>query len=116
MNALGKQTIKIGITVGLSLAAIIGLIGCTDQATDENGGVLAAVEAENGLSMNGLSMNGLSMNGLSMNGLSMNGLSMNGLSMNGLAASNGLSAANGLMTTDGGRQIGKYMVKCALPQ
>jgi hypothetical protein len=116
MNALGKQTIKIGITVGLSLGAIIGLIGCSDQSTEESGGTLAAVESENGLSMNGLSMNGLSMNGLSMNGLSMNGLSMNGLSMNGLAASNGLSAANGLMTTDGGRQIVKYMVKCALPQ
>jgi hypothetical protein len=111
MNELGKTTIKVGITVGLSLAAIIGLIGCSDQSTEESGGTLAAVESENGLSMNGLSMNGLSMNGLSMNGLSMNGLSMNGLS-----AANGLQVANGLMTTDGGRQIVKYMVKCALPQ
>jgi hypothetical protein len=111
MDAQGKRTLKIGITVGLSLGAIVGLVGCADQATeDESGGTLAALESENGLSMNGLSMNGLSMNGLSMNGLSMNGLSMNGLSMNGL------STTSGLMTTSGGRDIVKYMVKCAYPQ
>src|SRR4029079_12203872 len=75
----------------------------------------ASLESENGLSMNGLSMNGVSMNGLSMTVLSMNGLSMNGLSMNGLASVDGLSNTAGLMTTPGGRDIVKYMVRCALP-
>ena len=45
----------------------------------------------------------------------MNGLSMNGLSMNGLATVDGLSTRAGLMTTAGGRDIVKYMVRCALP-
>jgi hypothetical protein len=50
-----------------------------------------------------------------MNGLSMNGLSMNGLSMNGLGSVNGLSSTSGLMTTSGGRDIVKYIVRCAFP-
>jgi hypothetical protein len=105
MTNLTKRTIQVGITFG----AIVGLIGCNESADDFSMSQSAAVESENGLSMNGLSMNGLSMNGLSMNGLSMNGLSMNGLSMNGL------SSTSGLMTTDGGREIVQYMVKCAYP-
>jgi hypothetical protein len=115
MDALGKRTIKMGVTVGLSLGAIVGLVGCKDMMGESEFEKAAAVESENGLSMNGLSMNGLSMNGLSMNGLSMNGLSMNGLSMNGLATVGGLSTLNGMMTTSGGRDIIKYMVRCALP-
>jgi hypothetical protein len=111
---LGCKTVRIGLTVGLSLGAIVGLAGCSEQTGGEETDSLAGIQSENGLSMNGLSMNGLSMNGLSMNGLSMNGLSMNGLSMNGLSM-NGLSTTSGLMTTNGGREITKYMVKCALP-
>src|SRR4051812_22337157 len=115
MDALGR-TVKVGLTIGLSFGAIVGLIGCNDPRVDGDTIVTASsLETMNGLSMNGLSMNGLSMNGLSMNGLSMNGLSMNGLSMNGLATVDGLSNTAGLMTTAGGRDIVKYMVRCALP-
>ena len=117
MNELGNRTGRLGLKVGLSLGAIVGLMGCnTEPAVDGDTVITASnLESENGLSMNGLSMNGLSMNGLSMNGLSMNGLSMNGLSMNGLASVDGLSNTAGLMTTAGGRDIVKYMVRCALP-
>ena len=87
MQSFATKSIRVGITLG----AIVGLVGCGEEMTDAELETSAAVISENGLSMNGLSMNGLSMNGLSMNGLSMNGLSMNGLSMNGLALSNGLS-------------------------
>jgi hypothetical protein len=70
----------------------------------------------NGLSANGFSMNGFSMNGFSMNGFSMNGFSMNGFSMNGLETAGGLSSTSGLMTTPGGREVIRYMVKCAYPE
>jgi hypothetical protein len=101
-----KRTFKVGITLG----AIAGLMGCADPMESDQGTATSDILTENGLSMNGLSMNGLSMNGLSMNGLS-----MNGLSMNGLATVSGLSSTSGLMTTSGGRDIVKYMVKCAYP-
>jgi hypothetical protein len=128
MNDQGRTTLKVGLTVGLSLGAIVALVGCDDQmSTDESTG-RAPVESENGLSGNGLSANGLSLNGLSLNGLSLNGLSGNGLSGNGLSGNglsgnglslNGLSgnglSGNGLMTTDGGRQVVQYIAKCALP-
>jgi hypothetical protein len=114
MNNLETKILKLGMALG----GIFGLIGCTDPAGGMNADdttTAADLQSENGLSMNGLSMNGLSMNGLSMNGLSMNGLSMNGLSMNGLSTVSGLSTTSGLMTTAGGRDIVKYMVKCAYP-
>src|SRR5262245_12780220 len=69
----------------------------------------------NGFSMNGFSMNGFSMNGFSMNGLAYNGFSMNGFSMNGLETAGGISSTSGLMTTPGGREVVRYMVKCAYP-
>jgi hypothetical protein len=103
-----------GLTVGLSLG-VVGLGGCNEPTASDAVEAVSTLASENGLSMNGLSMNGLSMNGLSMNGLSMNGLSMNGLSMNGLNAASALPATSGLMTTPGGRDVVKYMVKCALP-
>ena len=111
MQALGKRTIQVGITLG----AIVGLVGCAEMADDTDADILAATQSENGLSLNGLSLNGLSLNGLSLNGLSLNGLSLNGLSLNGLSTVDGLSSTTGLMTTPGGRDIVKYMVKCALP-
>ncbi len=115
MNALGR-TIKFGMTVGLSLSAIVGLVGCDEQLGDGDAtAVIGELQSENGLTMNGLTMNGLTMNGLTMNGLTMNGLTMNGLTMNGLGTVDGLSSTSGLMTTAGGRDIVKYMVKCALP-
>src|SRR6266540_3382482 len=94
MNASSKRILRLGITAGLSLGAIVGLVGCAEQADEVGTDVAAAVESQNGLSGNGLSLNGLSANGLSLNGLSANGLSGNGLSANGLSM-NGLSM-NGL--------------------
>jgi hypothetical protein len=100
--------------VWLSLGALAGMVGCKLPAEEPDVAVQAALLAENGMSMNGMSMNGMSMNGMSMNGMSMNGMSMNGLSVMGLSM-NGLSSTSGLMTTNGGRNIVKYMIKCALP-
>jgi hypothetical protein len=132
MDTLGKTktTIKVGLTVGLSLGAIVGLVGCGEEADGISGSDLAAVVGGNGLSANGLSANGLSGNGLSgnglsgngltkTNGLSGNGLSGNGLSANGLSVQNGLSANglltnSGFMTTDMGRKVVAYLAKCAL--
>jgi hypothetical protein len=111
MENLGKRTLQVGITLG----AIVGLVGCGAQA-DGNGaseteGVTpeAILAQQNGLSM----INGLSMvNGLSMS----NGLALaNGLNMaNGLTMANGLSMSNGLMTTSDGRRAVSYLVRCAL--
>jgi len=50
-----------------------------------------------------------------MNGFAMNGMSMNGMSLNGLESVGGLSTTSGLMTTDGGREVIKYLVKVAYP-
>ena len=111
MDNLGKRTLQVGITLG----AIVGLVGCGAQAdgngaTGTEGVTPEAIMAQtNGLSM----INGLSMvNGLSLS----NGLALsNGLSMsNGLALSNGLSMSNGLMTTSDGRRAVSYLVRCAL--
>jgi len=125
MQAFGRMTIKLGLTFGLSLGAIGGLVGCEQQGWDGGATQVAPIESENGLSGNGLSGNGFALNGLSMNGLSGNGLSGNGLSgnglsgngfaFNGLSSVGGLSSTVGLMTTPGGRQIIQYMTKCALP-
>jgi hypothetical protein len=82
MNASAKRTLRLGITAGLSLGAIVGLVGCAAQ-TDDVSGDNAAVESENGFSTNGYSSNGFSINGFSTNGFSMNGFSTNGFSMNG---------------------------------
>jgi hypothetical protein len=110
MTATAKRTIRLGLTAGLSLGAIVGVVGCAAQTEGVETEDSAAVQSENGLTMNGLTMNGLTMNGLAMNGLT-----MNGLTMNGLATVGGLSSTSGLMTTSGGRDIVKYMVKCAFP-
>jgi hypothetical protein len=75
-----------------------------------------ALEGTNGFAMNGFAMNGFTMNGFAMNGLSLNGFAMNGFAMNGLSLPNGLSSTTGLMTTSGGRQAIKYMVRCAYPE
>ncbi len=108
MQDWGKRTIQVGIALG----AIVGLVGCAELADDEG----IQVDESALTSTNGLSLNGLSLNGLSLNGLSLNGLSLNGLSLNGLSTVAGLSTTSGMMTTAGGRDIVKYMVKCALPQ
>jgi len=31
VNASAKRTIRLGLTVGLSLGAIVGIVGCSDQ-------------------------------------------------------------------------------------
>jgi hypothetical protein len=105
MGQLGNRTIRVGVTLG----AIVGLVGCDEQAEDAQPSNEFALSSFNGLSgVNGLSgANGLS----GVNGLS----GANGLSaMNGLSGVNGLSGTNGFMTTDGGRKTVAYLVKCAL--
>jgi len=92
--------------LSLSLAAALGA-GC-ESIAEEGQADDSALASVNGLSVNGLSINGLSVNGLSVNGFSVNGLSVNGLSVNGLSV-------NGFMSTDGGRQLLSYIIKCALP-
>jgi hypothetical protein len=69
----------------------------------------------NGVSYNGFSLNGVSYNGLNYNGVSYNGVSYNGVSFNGLSTSGALSTTSGLMTTEGGREFVKYLVKIAYP-
>jgi hypothetical protein len=60
---------------------------------------IAALTANNGLSLNGISLNGISLNGVSLNGTAVNGISLNGISLNGTAV-NGISlngtAVNGI--------------------
>ena len=131
MNASAKRTIRLGLTVGLSLGAIVGIVGCSDQMDELTPDEEAAKQSENGFnfngfafngfsfngfSYNGFNYNGMSFNGMNYNGMAYNGMSYNGMSFNGLAASGGLSTTSGLMTTEGGRQFVNYMVKIAFPQ
>src|SRR4051812_3812028 len=107
---------SIGSRPSLLLAtAAVCVASCTEAQSDDVTLQVEELESMNGMAMNGMAMNGMAMNGMAMNGLSSNGMAMNGMAMNGLAAVNGLSSTTGLMTTYGGREIVKYMVKCALP-
>src|SRR5262245_48207334 len=135
MNASAKRTIRLGLTVGLSLGAIVGIVGCSDQMDQVGVDEAAAIQSENGFnfngmafngfnfngfsfngfSYNGMNFNGMAFNGMSFNGMSFNGMSFNGMSFNGLSTSGGLSSTVGLMTTEGGRQFVDYMVKIAYP-
>jgi hypothetical protein len=103
----------------LSAGACADLGADTDAADD-------AVMTENGWTYNGWTYNGWTYNGFGMNGWTYNGWtyngfaaygmsSLDGVSINGLATPGGLSSTTGLMTTAGGRETVKYMVKCALP-
>jgi len=119
MDTLTKTTLKVGIKVGLTLGAIVGLVGCAEMSEDADGSDEYAVQSTNGLNgLNGLSLNGLNgLNGLTaLNGLTgLNGLSLNGLSaLNGLNAVHGLAETGGFMTTDPGRKTIAYLVRCAL--
>jgi hypothetical protein len=70
----------------------------------------------NGYAMNGFTNNGYSINGFTNNGFTNNGYALNGFTLNGLEnAGGGLSSTSGLMTTAGGREFVKYMVKVAYP-
>ncbi len=68
----------------------------------------AAVESENALSVNALSVNALSVNALSVNALSVNALSVNGLALD--------QSSTNLADTSDGRELLKYIARCALPQ
>jgi hypothetical protein len=121
METAGRRTIRLGITVGLSLGAIVGVVGCGETSDDVEGNHEFAVVDDNGLlGVNGLvGTNGLNgVNGLlGTNGLTwVNGMmGVNGMSAtNGLNGTNGLSATNGMMTSDAGRKTVAYLVKCAL--
>ena len=97
------------------LLATCCVAACVQEAPAGVASTDDALESTNGFTMNGFTMNGFTMNGFTMNGLSLNGFTMNGFTMNGLSLPNGLSSTTGLMTTSGGRQVVKYMVKCAYP-
>jgi hypothetical protein len=121
MNALKTKTLRLGITAGLTLGAIVGLVGCAETADDVEGSADLAAESGNGLlGANGLfGANGLvGVNGLvGANGLfGANGLmGANGLAgANGLVGTNGLAENVGLMTSDSGRKTVAYLVRCAL--
>jgi hypothetical protein len=121
MNGLKKTTLRLGITAGLTLGAIVGLVGCAETTDDVEGSDDLASESPNGLlGANGLfGANGLvGVNGLvGSNGLfGANGLmGSNGLAgTNGLVGVNGLAETSGLMTTDLGRKTVAYLVRCAL--
>jgi hypothetical protein len=105
--------------VALSAAACAD-VGPDADASDE------AVMSENGWTFNGWTFNGWTFNGWTFNGWTFNGWTFNGfgayglssqdgVSFSGLATSGGLSSTSGLMTTAGGREAVKYMVKCAFP-
>jgi hypothetical protein len=135
MNASTRRTIRLGLTVGLSLGAIVGIVGCSDQMDPSTPDEDAALQSENGFDFNGFAFNGFSFNGFSFNGFSYNGFNYNGMSFNGmnyngmayngmtyngmafngLSTSGGLSTTSGLMTTEGGRQFVNYLVKIAYP-
>src|SRR4051794_14006005 len=136
MNASAKRTIRLGLTVGLSLGAIVGIVGCADQMDELNPDEAAALQSENGFNFNGMAFNGFSFNGFSFNGFSYNGMnfngmafngmnyngmayngmSYNGMTFNGLSTTGGLSSTSGMMTTEGGRDFINYMVKVGYPQ
>jgi hypothetical protein len=129
------RAIRLALSAGLSLGAIIGLVGCAEEADQVEGDQAAALQSENGFNFNGFAFNGfnfngmsfngfnyngfnfngMSFNGMSYNGMSYNGMSYNGMSFNGLATSGGLATTSGLMTTEGGRQFVDYMVKIGYP-
>ncbi len=69
MNASAKRTIRLGLTVGLSLGAIVGIVGCADQTDGLNPDEQAALQSENGFNFNGFAFNGFSFNGFSFNGI-----------------------------------------------
>src|SRR5580765_7640542 len=108
MGALGKKTIRLGMTVGLSLG-FVSLVGCGELAGDESASDSAALAVENGIaSLNGVTaVNGM----VTTNGISSN----NGITtVNGMSTSNGISSTNGLMTTAMGRRTVQYIASCAL--
>ncbi len=141
MNASMKRTLRLGITAGLSLGAIVGMIGCAEETDQVELDTAAAIQSENGFNFNGFAFNGFNFNGMSFNGfnyngfnfngmtfngmnyngmayngMTFNGFNYNGMTFNGLSTTGGLSSTSGLMTTEGGRQFVNYMVKIAYPQ
>jgi hypothetical protein len=134
MNASSRRTLRLGITAGLSLGAIVGLVGCAEQNDQVDGQDSAGITYNgigyngvtfngltfngltyNGIGFNGLGYNGLTFNGLTYNGLGYNGLTYNGITFNGLETAGGLSSTSGLMTTEAGREVVKYMVQIGYP-
>ena len=129
------RAIRLALSAGLSLGAIIGLVGCAEEADQVEADQAAAIQSENGFNFNGFAFNGFNFNGMSFNGfnyngfnfngmafngmnyngMAYNGMSYNGMSFNGLATSGGLATTSGLMTTEGGRQFVDYMVKIGYP-
>lgn len=80
-------------------------IGCASTSTDEMDGHVAetdqAVVTANRLTMNRLTMNRLTMNSLSASKLSLNGTQL---------------SATKLASTEDGREVLRYLIRCALPE
>jgi hypothetical protein len=109
MDTAGKKALNLALRVGLSIGAVVGMIGCGELSSDEADTSSAAVAVENGLyGINGISgVNGL----YGVNGL----MGVNGISgVNGLYGVNGLSPTQGLMTKPLGRRTVQYIASCAL--
>lgn len=109
MDTAGKKAVSLALRVGLSIGAVVGMIGCGELSGDEADSSSAAMAVENGLyGINGI--NGV--NGLyGVNGL----MGVNGISgVNGLYGVNGLSPTQGLMTKPLGRRTVQYIASCAL--
>ena len=103
MDALWKRTIKLGMTLGLSLGAVVSTVGCNEVGGDESTTESSALAVENGISM----LNGVT----TINGMS----TTNGVNTgNGISTANGISTTNGLMTTAMGRRTVQYIASCAL--
>src|SRR5262252_1646553 len=116
MTNLGKTTLKVGLTVGFTLGAIVGLVGCADQADDAENHELFGVNANNGVITNNGVYTGngiITNNGITTNNGVMTG---NGVSTgNGVQTINGISDSSGYITTDAGRKVLGYLIRCALP-
>jgi hypothetical protein len=102
---LSKAAFVSFLALPLSALPLLASTGCAagaDPILNEPVGTSEeAVVSTNRLSMNRLSMNRLSMNGLSMSRLSPDGLNL---------------AATDLLLDDAGRELLRYVVRCALPE
>src|SRR5213078_1930633 len=90
MSSLGKTTLKVGLTVGFTLGAIVGLVGCADQTEDVENHEMFGVGTWNGV----ITTNGI----YTGNGV----ITSNGInSINGINTTNGITSQNGIMSSNG---------------
>jgi hypothetical protein len=96
------------MAISLSRAALLipffATLGCASGATDETSEQVAEA-AQEVVTSNRLTMNRLTMNRLTMNSLSATKLSPNGQQV----------SATALANTEDGREVLRYLIRCALP-